>query len=158
KGSIVRVVVPSLVLLLGSTFPASAQFSGAPDAPPARESRPVRQAPARPGPGPFLGGVPSGTAAAEPVALSIAETITRALEHNLGVLLASDGIDRARAARVRARSDLLPNVSGRVSQTRQQLNLAAFGFPLPAGIPEVVGPFNLFEARVFVSQSILDFK
>ena len=149
-----RVVVPSLLLLLGSAAGASpafaGQFIGPPEAPPARESaQPARQAPARTGP--FLGGVPTGTATNDALALSLADAIARALEHNLGVLLANDGIDRARAARLRAFADLLPNVTGRVSETRQQLNLAAYGFPLPAGIPEVVGPFNLFDARVFVS-------
>ena len=48
--------------------------------------------------------------------------------------------------------------SGRITESRQQLNLAAYGFPLPAGIPSVVGPFNLFDARVYFSQSLLDFK
>ena len=42
-----------------------------------------------------------------------------------------------------ALSDLLPNVNGRVAETRQIVNLAAFGFPLPAGIPSIVGPFNV---------------
>ena len=90
--------------------------------------------------------------------MSIADALNRALEHNLGVLLSADGVDRARGARLRALSDLLPNVSGRMSETRQQLNLAAYGFPLPAGIPSIVGPFNLFDARVYLSQSVLDFK
>ncbi len=37
------------------------------------------------------------------------------------------------------------------------MNLAAFGFPLPPGIPAIVGPFNVFDARVYVSQAVLDF-
>ena len=31
-------------------------------------------------------------------------------------------------------------------------------FPLPAGFPATVGPFNVFDARVFVSQSIVDLR
>ena len=59
-------------------------------------------------------------------------------------------------------SDLLPNINGRVSETRQTINLAAFGFgsgaDSPFGdIPSIVGPFNVFDARVFLSQSVLDF-
>jgi outer membrane protein TolC len=107
---------------------------------------------------PFLGGVPSGQPTSEPLSLSIADALRRAFEHNLGVLLSGDGVDRARGARLRALADLLPNVTGRLSETRQQLNLAAYGFPLPSGIPSIVGPFNLFDARVYVSQSVLDFK
>ena len=117
----------------------------------------VAQTPPPPSPT-FLGGVPSGTVAATPLPLSIWDVVTRALEHNLGLLLADDDVNRARGARLRAFGELLPNVTGRITETRQQLNLAAYGFPLPAGIPSIVGPFNLFDARVNLSQSLLDFK
>src|SRR6185369_8683045 len=53
---------------------------------------------------------------------------------------------------------MLPDVSGRLAGTRQQIDLAAYGFPLPEGIPPVVGPFNLFDARVFISQPIVDLR
>lgn len=106
----------------------------------------------------FFGGVPTGTATTEPIALSILEAIARALKYNLGVLNAEQGIDRANGARWRELSNLLPNVNGRLSETRQKVNLAAFGFPLPAGIPSIVGPFNVFDARVYVSQSVLDLR
>ncbi|MGH9140308.1 MAG: TolC family protein, partial [Vicinamibacterales bacterium] len=56
---------------------------------------------------------------------------------------------------------LLPNVNGRLSETRQTINLAAFGFSGGPGspfgdIPTIVGPFNVFDARIFLSQSVLD--
>lgn len=108
--------------------------------------------------GPFRGGVPSTQPVTGTLSLSIADALNRALEHNLGLLLSSDGIDRARGVRLRALSDLLPNVTTRISETRQRLNLAAYGFPLPAGIPSIVGPFNVFDARLYLSQSVLDFK
>ena len=106
----------------------------------------------------FFGGVPTGTATTEPIALSITEAIARALKYNLGVLNAEQSIDRANGARWRELSNLLPNVNGRLSETRQKVNLAAFGFPLPAGFPSIVGPFNIFDARVYVSQSVLDLR
>jgi outer membrane protein TolC len=56
-----------------------------------------------------------------------------------------------------ALADLLPNVGAHVQETRQKLNLAAFGFSLP-GIPSVVGPFNLFDARATLSQTVFDVK
>lgn len=105
---------------------------------------------------PFLGGVPSGTATATTLTLSIGEIVNRALEHNLGVLLAEEGIEHARGTRRVALSQLLPNVSGRVAELRQKTNLEAFGFPLGNDLPRVVGPFNVFDARVFVSQSLFD--
>jgi outer membrane protein TolC len=107
---------------------------------------------------PFLGGVPSGTATSEPLALSIGDAINRALDHNLGVLTARTGVDHARGSRWRALSELLPNLSGRIAETRQQINLKAFGFPLPPGVPAIVGPFNVFDARVYLSQSVFDLR
>src|SRR5262249_57884160 len=76
---------------------------------------------------PFLGGVPSGTATADAIKLTVVDAILRALDHNLGVLAAEEALGRARGARWVALSELLPNVSGKVSQTRQKIDLAAFG-------------------------------
>jgi outer membrane protein TolC len=122
--------------------------------------RPALQAPVASGP--FLGGVPSGPASDRFETITVVQAMTRALEHNLGVLTAEQGVGRARGARWRALSELLPNINGRVSETRQRINLQAFGFgggaSSPFGdVPPIVGPFNVFDARVFVSQSIVDF-
>ena len=118
-------------------------------------------APQLPSSSPFMGGVPEGTASPEPLQLSIVDAIRRGLDHNLGVLQAEQDVDKARAARWLALSELLPQVNATVSETRRTNNLEAFGFPLSrfpgaAGIGPVVGPFNVFDARVFVSQALLD--
>ena len=47
----------------------------------------------------------------------------------------------------------------RCQEQRQKINLAAFGFgagpnALFPGIPAVVGPFNVFDARLFIRQSV----
>lgn len=99
-----------------------------------------------------------GQPTAEPLSLSILDTINRALEHNLGVLLSDDARGRAEGARWRALGAMLPTVNGRISETRQLVDLAAYGFPLPEGIPPIVGPFNLFDARLFASQSVFDLR
>ena len=112
--------------------------------------------PALPSNSPLLGGVPTGTASAEPIPLSNADAIRRALEHNLGVLQAEEAVERATGARWLALSELLPNVNGSVSETRRKTNLEAFGFPLGPTFPRVVGPFNVFDARVFLQQSVFD--
>jgi outer membrane protein TolC len=109
-------------------------------------------------PAPFLGSVPTGTATAEPITLTVLDVINRALDHNLGVLLADEGKERAAGARWRALGAMLPDVSGRLAFTRQLIDLAAYGFPLPEGIPAVVGPFNLFDARVYGSLPLYDLK
>ncbi|MEZ5289516.1 MAG: TolC family protein [Vicinamibacterales bacterium] len=104
-------------------------------------------------PSPFLGSAPRGTATAEPLALSMKEALDRALDANLGLLLQEDAARGARGARWRALADLLPRVSGTVSERRQVINLEAFGFPAPEPI---VGPFNVFDMRVGLSQPIVD--
>jgi outer membrane protein TolC len=112
--------------------------------------------------GTFLGGVPSGAVTSETIPISILDAIVRALEHNLGVLTAEQAVGRASGAHWKALSDLLPNVNARVSETRQQINLQAFGFgafgDAFANVPTIVGPFNVFDARVYVSQSVLDLR
>jgi len=145
-----------ILVLFGPAGAAAAAAQGrpAPDRQPATRSAPSRL-PSPPPTSIFLGGVPSGQATAEPIVLTLLDAINRALDHNLGVLTAEQSMTSAAGARLRALSDLLPNVSARVSETRQEVNLAAFGFR-PAGFPAVVGPYNVFDARVFVSQAILD--
>ncbi len=106
----------------------------------------------------FLGSVPTGEPKPDVLPLTILDAINRALENNLGILLADDARGRVEGARWRALGGLLPDVSGRLAGTRQLIDLAAYGFPLPEGIPSIVGPFNLFDARVFVTQKIVDLK
>jgi outer membrane protein TolC len=133
-----------LVLLALACVPAAAQE---------RPGVPV------PGPGsPFWGGVPTGTASAQPIALSLYEALHRALEHNLGVLSAEDAVDRAKGARWLALADLLPNVRGTISETERKTNLEAFGFPLQPPFPRVVGPFDVFDARLYIRQPIVDLR
>ncbi len=112
--------------------------------------------PSLPPDSPFAGGVPKGATTTDTIALSIVDVIKRALEHNLGVLLAEEDATGARGARTIALSELLPHVNGNVSEARRKTNLEAFGFPLQQGFPKVVGPFNVFDARVFLSQAVID--
>jgi outer membrane protein TolC len=105
---------------------------------------------------PFLGGVPEGTATAQAITLSVGDAIRRALDHNLGVLLSGQAVDRARGTKRIELSDLLPNLSAGVAEARKVVNLEAFGFPLRGQFPPIVGPFNTFDARLFVRQSVFD--
>ena len=105
---------------------------------------------------PYLRGIPTGTATTEPLSLTVLDAIERALKQNLGAVLAEQRVAEAGGTAKRALSELLPNASGRLAVARQKVNLEAFGFPLPAGIPPVVGPFNTYDARLFASQSIFD--
>lgn len=108
----------------------------------------------------FLGGVPSGPRTNETVTITVLDAMNRALEHNLGVLTAEEQLGHARGTRWRELSTLLPNVNARISETRLQNNLQAFGFgsfgAAFGNIPTIVGPFNVFDARVYLSQSVFD--
>lgn len=112
--------------------------------------------------GPFLGGVPTGVATNTIETITLVQALTRALEHNLGVLTAEENVGRAQGVRWRVMSDLMPNINGRVAETRQVINLQAFGLGGSASpFPDfergpIVGPFNVFDARVSLSQSLLD--
>ena len=92
------------------------------------------------------------------IPISILDAIDRGIRHNLGLLLSQEQTQVARAEYRRSLSALLPNVSGHASDAIQQINLAAFGIPLPAGLKSpVVGPFSVMDARATMSETFLDF-
>lgn len=107
--------------------------------------------------GPFAGGVPAGSVTAGVTALTLRDAIERGLRQNLGLFLAGQGTRSAQAARFIAMSGLLPNVSAALSNTGEQINLKALGFSGFPGIPSIVGPFNVFDARLSATQTLLNF-
>lgn len=96
------------------------------------------------GPG---GAVRGGAVSAQPLPVSLDDAIQRGLRYNLAALEASTGGERARAQRLEALSALLPQVQASAGELRQKINLAAFGFSFP-GFPQLVGPFNVFQASL----------
>jgi outer membrane protein TolC len=105
---------------------------------------------------PFAGGVPSGQPTAGVVSLTLGEAMDRGLKYNLGLVLGQQGTRTAEAVRLRAFSRLLPDAGIRVSETAQQISLAALGFSGFPGIPQIIGPFSVVDARAFVTQPVLD--
>ncbi|HEY6273452.1 MAG TPA: TolC family protein [Terriglobales bacterium] len=94
----------------------------------------------------------------ETIQLSILTAINRGLRHNLGLLLSREQTEAARAQYRRNLSGLLPSVNAGVSDSVNQINLAAFGIPTPATLTSpVVGPFGLFQAQATMSETLLDF-
>src|SRR5205807_905213 len=92
------------------------------------------------------------------IPLGLLDAIDRGLKHNLGLLLSQQQTELARAQYRRQLSALLPNVTGNVSEALNQINLAAFGIPLPAGLKSpVVGPFGIFDAHADMNETLLDF-
>jgi outer membrane protein TolC len=93
--------------------------------------------------------------------LSFREAIERGIQYNLGAVGIAQAVRQAHGETRVARSALLPNVNGNLSETVEQTNLEAFGlrfhFPLPGiSIPTVVGPFNYFDLRASLSQTVAD--
>lgn len=108
--------------------------------------------------GPFGGSVAPTTVSAEVLPLTLADAIERGLAHNLGLMAVEQQVESARGSRLRTLRELLPRVDARAGDTRQTSNLAAFGFDssLFPGIPSIVGPYTIFDARVYASQPVVD--
>jgi outer membrane protein TolC len=152
-----RYRVPAAVILAAAvSVPAAAQAPAGMAPAPASRSAGI-QAPMQPSQplpsNPFMGGVPKGPMTDQPLSLPLKDAVQRALQNNLGLLLSEEGAATAHGERWRALSELLPNISGSLSRTRETINLEAFGFPAN---PPLVGPFNVNDARVFVSQPLVD--
>ena len=106
---------------------------------------------------PFLSSVPEGKATSQVLQLSFKEAIDRALRNNLGLLLASDSSLAARGEKWQELSHLLPNVSAAATQSATQIDLAALGFRFKfPGVPSVVGPVGIFDARAYVTAPLFD--
>jgi outer membrane protein TolC len=106
----------------------------------------------------YLGSVPEGRLSAEPLKISVKNAIDRGLRNNLGALLSDDNTMAARGQKWKELSALLPNVSAAASENAATINLAAEGFRFKggafSGIPNVVGPFGFFDARIYAGQSL----
>jgi outer membrane protein len=97
--------------------------------------------------------------------LSLKQAVDLALapDGNTRVKLAAEAIRQAEARSAEARAALLPDVEGAVSEQSETSNLKAYGFsflhiPIPGlSISTFVGPFDVFDARASVTESVFDF-
>ena len=98
------------------------------------------------------------TAAETSVALSVEQAIEKAIETNLATRLAQAASVEARGRVIQATAFLLPQLTGSASQERVfKTNLAVVGFTANPLIPDpVIGPYNVFDARIQLVQRILD--
>lgn len=88
--------------------------------------------------------------------LSLHNAIRMAIKNNLQTLLAHERHKQESARERESLSALLPNLYGTVSQSRQTENLRAQeGLAIP-GTPPVVGPYDTFDARAHLVQSIFN--
>lgn len=128
-----------VTVLIASALPAAAQNGAGPG-------------------GRFQASVPTGSATATPLTLSLRDAIARGLATNLGLIESAEGVHSSRAEWLRRLSSLLPNATGVVSTTTEQVSLASLGFTSLPGLtlPTIIGPFSYVDARAYVSQSVFN--
>lgn len=93
--------------------------------------------------------------------LSFREAVERGLAYNLGTVGVTTAVRQSQGQARVARSALLPNLNGALRETVQQENLRALGLRINAPIPgfkfpSVVGPFNYFDLRATLTQTVAD--
>jgi outer membrane protein TolC len=117
--------------------------------------------------GNLQGSVPGNDPVAqEPLALTLAQAVRRGLQFNLSAISSNTALREANAQRAAARAELLPDVNGAARESVLQTDLAAAGFrasTLSSGpgtpafnFPTVIGPYNYFDVRASLSQSLAD--
>jgi outer membrane protein TolC len=113
---------------------------------------------------PYQGSASSGPATGETLSLSLNEALQRGLRYNLGGITSADSARRAQGENIAVRSALYPNLSGGLRENVEQIDLATFGFKfkfppsLGISIPNIVGPFNYFDLRGYLTQRVADFQ
>jgi outer membrane protein TolC len=91
-----------------------------------------------------------------PYRLTLQGAIQRALQANLGVLVAGTRVEEAEGTHQRSLSAaLLPRVNIQTYANAQNRNLRAFGISAP-GFPDAVGPFSNYDFRIYAQQNIVD--
>jgi outer membrane protein TolC len=104
---------------------------------------------------PLAGGVP-GPAPDGPVSLTLQDAVARGLEHNLAVVLGREQVRLAAGAHIAARSRAYPHLGAYLADSRNVINLEAYGFPVPAGESPLIGPFDVVDARATVAAPLVD--
>jgi len=89
------------------------------------------------------------------LSLTLSQAVDRALSDGTAARLAALEVEQSEALASRAKSPLRPRVEAVVSDFNQSLNLATFGLTFP-GIPNVVPPFNVFDAHIAASMNVID--
>lgn len=107
--------------------------------------------------GPYLGSVPNGNPSGASISLTLADAIHQGLQYNLGNVTSAQSIRQAQGERYAALNALLPQVNGYLREDVQQTDLAALGlkFDFP-GVPKIVGPYNYFDLRATLTQTVAD--
>jgi outer membrane protein TolC len=103
----------------------------------------------------YKGSLINGAATPGVLDLTLDEAIQRGFRTNLGLILQNTQVQSAGGVRLQQLQALLPTVTGSATYTVQQVNLAAFGLNFP-GIKPIVGPFQVFDFRAYLTYSLLN--
>ena len=87
--------------------------------------------------------------------LRLRDALEIARQRHVQVIVGSERVQQAIARLHQAQSVLWPHVSTSASESRQTKNLEAMGISLPGRNP-FVGPFNSFDARLALTQTLFD--
>jgi len=91
-----------------------------------------------------------------PLQLTLKDAVALALKQNPQVILANLEVSQSRQDSLLARSALMPQVNGTLSEAVNRLNIqAAIGLSFP-GIPQHVGPFEVFQGGVGFNAPLFD--
>src|ERR1019366_2427391 len=107
--------------------------------------------------GPYSGSIRGTTAMPFSGKLSLQEALQRGLAYNLGAVGLAQTVRQTGAQVTVARSALLPNINGNLSETVEQTNLAALGLRINVPgfhITTVAGPFNYFTLQASLTQTV----
>ncbi len=86
--------------------------------------------------------------------LNLSEALQIASTRHVNVIVANERVNQALARIDQNISPLLPQLNAEASEKRQTRDLRSTGFTFPGG--PLVGPFNVFDARVSLTQTIFD--
>jgi outer membrane protein TolC len=103
----------------------------------------------------FQGSVTEARKPAGVLGLSLNRAVELGMENNLGLLLRREGVTAARGQRWLELSRLLPQLTTSAGMHHLKESLAITGISSP-NIPPVVGPYNFYDGRVFLTQRIFD--
>jgi len=107
--------------------------------------------------GAYQGSTPSGEVTTQPLPLTLEDAIQRGVRYNLGSIGTGNVARQARAQRLAAIAQLLPDITGGVRESVEQIDLAAQGLRISIpgfNFPSVIGPFNYFDARANFTESL----
>lgn len=110
--------------------------------------------------GPYAGSTSSTAKLPFSGKLSLREAVQRGLEYNLGAIGIAQAVRQSRGQQRVARSSLLPNLNGALRVVDEKLDLKAQGLGsipgLGASLPPVIGPFDYFDLRATLTQTVAD--